>query len=358
MSADYIWVSRLFSATFIVLIIILLSFLARGFLAQTEVIDLSILAFIILFTLLAILTGINSFAFDYFKKYLMFCSTLIFLFIVSRIRVTKDLIDFILIGNFILFGAYFAFYILGNAPLYSGKLALNFTNPNLLALWLLHTVLYLIITNAYYHGKFLKFISLGAVGATLFMVFETGTRSVLIALAVFAISFCLIYLRNNFQFGKILTAFFILYPILFASIYMMVVNNPTIINLFDFFTSPGKALDSRVEIWAYAFAVIKDNLLFGDYNQISGGTGSSQMLNTHIDVMASYGCLVFGAFIIYLYRIIIPISKMCSGKLQKIALASFFATIIMGSGEAAFVSGSVGMYILSCSFLLIARYEN
>lgn len=164
-------------------------------------------------------------------------------------------------------------------------------------------------------------------------------------------------MRRRFMFGKMSTALFVLFPLIFAIIYMVQIYNPIIGESLNFLSSLGKGLDSRFSIWSNAFEVIKNNFVFGNYNKISEGTGMSQLHNTHIDVIASYGCFVFVAFIIYLYKITFRIAKSCETRLQKIALASFFAVLIMGSGEAAFVSGSVGMYILSCSFLLIARYK-
>ena len=40
-----------------------------------------------------------------------------------------------------------------------------------------------------------------------------------------------------------------------------------------------------------------------------------------------------------------------------LGLTAFAVVIIMGFGEAALFSGSMGMYILSCSLLLVARYR-
>ena len=60
------------------------------------------------------------------------------MFIVSIVQVNQKLVKFILKTNFILFIAYYMFYIFSNAPYYGGGLTLNYTNPNLLSLWLAH----------------------------------------------------------------------------------------------------------------------------------------------------------------------------------------------------------------------------
>jgi hypothetical protein len=43
---------------------------------------------------------------------------------------------------------------------------------------------------------------------------------------------------------------------------------------------------------------------------------------------------------------------------QTIALIAFFIVWIMGLGEAALFSGGQGIYIVSCSFLLLAREQD
>ena len=351
-------VSILFSSTFIVLAINLIVLFRKAKLERRDYHTVVIMFIIIVVAFLSVIIVAHDVSFNYFKKYIMFSSTIIFLFIVSRAIVTTALIDFMLKMNIILCVAYYMFFLLGDAPYYGGGLTLNYTNPNLLALWLLHGILFLIISIFYFKSKVLKLLSIGAVIIVLFMVIETKTRSVLLSLVIFTIMLVFIVFSRRFKFGNFFTAVLILYPIIFAVIYMNAINNPNLIESLDFMTSPGKGLDSRVRIWTDSFAVTKNNLLFGNYYSISDGTGMSQLHNTHIDVLASYGYLVFSGFLIYLYSIALRIANNCESRLQKIALASFFAVIIAGSGEAAFVSGSVGMYILSCSYLLIARYKD
>lgn len=351
-------VSLFFSLTFIVLIINFVSLLFRSKIEKSASKDLMLLFIISILAFVAVISVSYGLSFNYFKKYMMFCSTLIFMFIVSIVQVNQKLVKFILKTNFILFMAYYMFYTFGNAPYYGGGLTLNYTNPNLLSLWLAHTILYAAISILFFKPKFIKLAWTGVMAITLFMVLETRARTVYISLLFFAIMFVLIVLRKQFSFNRKTTIILILFPLIFAVTYMELVYNPRIIEVLDFMTSTGKGLDSRMIAWNYSFDIIKKNIIFGNYYMISDGTGMSQLFNIHIDVMGSYGCLVFVAFILYFYRIIYRISITCETKLQKIALASFFTVIIMGSGEAAFVSGSVGMYILSCSFLLIARYNN
>jgi O-antigen ligase len=350
-------VSLCFTFTFIVLLINFIAFLMQGQMERRAFHVLVLLLFIIVLAFIAVISTAGDVHFNYLRKYFMFCSTVSFLFIVSVISVDTKLLEFILKINLLLCLFYIVFYFFGDAPYYGGGLTLNYSNPNLLALWLLHSVLYSIISFVYFKSKALRILLIITIIILLTMVLETRTRSVLLALAIFAIILASIFMRRRFMFGKMSTALFVLFPLIFAIIYMVQIYNPIIGESLNFLSSPGKGLDSRFSIWSNAFEVIKNNFVFGNYNKISEGTGMSQLHNTHIDVIASYGCFVFVAFIIYLYKITFRIAKSCETRLQKIALASFFAVLIMGSGEAAFVSGSVGMYILSCSFLLIARYK-
>jgi O-antigen ligase len=350
-------VSLFFTATFVVLLIMFATVLMQGQWGKETYQNIALLLLILLLALVALLSSIDNISFNYFKKYFMFGSTIIFLLIVTVIIVDTKLLKFILKMNLVLCLVYFLFYFFGDAPYYGGGLTLNYSNPNLLALWLLHSVLYSIISFVYFKSKALRILLIITIIILLTMVLETRTRSVLLELAIFAIILASIFMRRRFMFGKMSTALFVLFPLIFAIIYMVQIYNPIIGESLNFLSSPGKGLDSRFSIWSNAFEVIKNNFVFGNYNKISEGTGMSQLHNTHIDVIASYGCFVFVAFIIYLYKITFRIAKSCETRLQKIALASFFAVLIMGSGEAAFVSGSVGMYILSCSFLLIARYK-
>ena len=49
--------------------------------------------------------------------------------------------------------------------------------------------------------------------------------------------------------------------------------------------------------------------------------------------------------------------KIARSKSQKASLFAFYAIIIMGTFEAALVSGGLGMDILSSGFLILARHE-
>ncbi len=355
-------VSLSFYITFFVLVVNFFAVSRESNFNEKYSMDMVLLLMMIVFAFLAITIVIQPYntSFDYFtylKKYLMFCSTLMFLYIAARMTVHRELINYILKINYILSALYISFYFLGEKRYYGGGITLNFSNPQLLALFLVNTALYLIIALKWYKSIFLRIVSISTFCVIVRIIIETRSRTAWGGLAVFTILSLFTLVRKNFKIRPLFSVVLILSPLLFAIIYLMKIKDFVVTGFFDFVESPGKIIVSRVQIWSNAFEIIRENPIVGDYYGISGGTGMSQLHNTHLDVLASYGCLVFILFIVYLCRIVLRTNRGCETKLQKIALLSFFTIIILGFGEAAFVSGSLGMYILSCSFLLIARYK-
>lgn len=357
MLGKYSYVSILLSLTFVVLLLNVISLFKRVELDRKTVINLFLLIFIMVLSLTVILGVSNGITFDYIKKYIMFCSTLILLFIVTKVVVDQKMVNFVFLINFLFFFIYCFFYFFGNRAYYGDGITLNFTNPNLLSLWLMHTFMFLLLFMIHYKPFLLKIVGGSAATLILIIIFETKTRSIFFSLAFVFIMLFIFIIHKNFKFGKIINGVIISYPLIFSIVYMKAVYSPFIREKFSFLISEGKPLDSRFNSWNSSFYTIKNNFLSGNYYEVSGGTGKSQLLNTHIDVLASYGVIVLILFLIYLYRITLEASKTSTSALQKIALTSFFAVIISGTSEAALVSGSVGMYILSCTFLLIVRFE-
>jgi O-Antigen ligase. len=319
-------------------------------------INLFILILILVLAFISVFIVSSELNFDYFKKYLIFCTTIIFIFNLNITDSGKKLTEFILKFNFVFFIMYFLCYLFGNSPYYAGGITLNFSNPNLLAYWLLLMSMYLVLCFIYFNKIIIKIITLILISITVILIFQTKTRSALLALLIFGLLIFTITINKKFKFGKILNLLLLLYPLIFSVIYYFNIHNKIIVEMFDSLTSPGKDLDSRYEAWNNSFNIIKNNLLFGNYYTISNGTGRSQLLNIHIDVIGSYGIIVFSLFIFLIYRITNQITENSNTKFQKVAIACFFTAIIMGTSEAAIVSGGNGIFILACSFLLISKY--
>ena len=118
--------------------------------------------------------------------------------------------------------------------------------------------------------------------------------------------------------------------------------------------SEGKTVDSRYYVWKYAFNNFKSSPIFGAYNQISNGTGTSQMFITHLDILASYGIIVFILTSYFFYQIVKNVNSRSHDIKSKIFLLSFIAVLILGMCEAALVSGGLSIHILVGDFLIIA----
>ena len=197
-------------------------------------------------------------------------------------------------------------------------------------------------------------IALTLAGTSAYFLFLTNARNALIALVLFYIMAAIMCIRKK-PFGKVVTTLLLWYPLIFCVVYLMIIYNERIIQVLSFLSSEGKTFDTRYDNWKNAFSIFSKTPIIGAYCEISNGTGVSQMLNTHLDVLASYGIAVFTLFMRFLRRITIYISDRTENMENFIALAGFFACIIAGSGEAALVSGGTGIYILIGGLLLFSE---
>ncbi len=138
------------------------------------------------------------------------------------------------------------------------------------------------------------------------------------------------------------------WPIIFVFLYLKIVDSPFIKETFSFLISEGKNLDSRENMWLFALNNYNKSPIFGAYAQISNDSGLSQMHNSHLDVLCSYGIIPFIILLFYLYLIIIKIDNgnIQNNKENVLSLISFISFIFLGVGEAMLFSGGLGFYIL------------
>jgi membrane protein insertase Oxa1/YidC/SpoIIIJ len=119
----------------------------------------------------------------------------------------------------------------------------------------------------------------------------------------------------------------------------------------------GKNLDSRVEVWGPALTNLARSPIIGAYSQITDGTGLAQMHNTHLDIACSYGIPVLVAVCMLLFRWLNQRNQTYKSKSGIAYMLGFACAIIMGMGEAALFSGSLGLYILVGGFLLLGNRD-
>jgi hypothetical protein len=235
-------------------------------------------------------------------------------------------------------------------------LTFRMSNPNLTGLYLAclyMLVLYRIFTREKFVLKVLH------IGMSLFLavcILQTQSRNALLVIAIFTvICVWLIFRgRRNLHIGKIPAMLISTFPALFLTVYISVIYTPWIQKLFAFLVSEGKGLDSRMRLWIQALRHLGESPIVGAYYAISGGTGMSQMHNSHLDIAASYGIPVLVLVCWLLYGYLHQRGRRYADKQSYIYILGFACTIILGIGEAALFSGGLGLYIFGGAFLLLA----
>ncbi|MBR3382870.1 MAG: O-antigen ligase family protein [Clostridia bacterium] len=346
-------VSPVFYLTFIVLIpLIVKSMVGRAipwallFLVFTTLLNV---------TVNAMLSRIAKISFEYFFKMIMFLCTMLYFWSVSETVIDeKSGVRLTLIPMLMGIFMIASYYLLGNRTQIAGCITLGFVNPNFTGMWLTHVLLYgvYIIVSV---KKPLVRVPVAAISLLcLVLIWNTFTRSCFFGLAFFAIMMFVGKVWNVRKLSPVMVVLIILLPLICALFYLFIADSTWFSKLFDFIVRPGKKLNARDEIWRVTLNMLKNNPLIGCYSEISNGTGLSQLHNTHIDVLCSYGVIPFVLFIVSLTAVVGKVNQRIRSFRQFTALSAFLSIIVIGSFEAAIVSGSTGLYILSGGFLLLS----
>jgi len=353
----YELVSVLFAVSFLVII-----GLAFTYTYRRNVINLAGLMTILCFFNIVIngLTHGGIFSFHYFKKMITACSFVFLMYYTCHNVVTVPEKTVGLIKNIpviLVPVSVVSYYLLSNVQMKAGGITMGFSNPNFAGMWLLHIFLYgmLFVMESFSSGKRGNLIIFPILLLLLNMIFLTRARSCLVGVAFFflMLPFKSFVCRHNKLFAVIVS----LFPIVFALIYLLTVNSHLVRSIFDFLLSTGKTLNSRVGIWTNAFNMFYESPVFGNYAGISDGTGMSQMHNTHVDFLCSYGLIPFAFFIKILYDCLASVGKKVESFSNYAALCAFYSVIVVGSFEAATLSGAMGLNLLTTGFLTMAIYK-
>ena len=294
-------------------------------------------------------------SFNYLKKLIMFISFILMMYYSSSQGGLVDgkilaLINVIpIIGAVELIVSFFFFFfteILAHAVL------LGFSNSNFAGMWLLHFILYaaILLFDCKEH-KWLVLL-LPIIALMCWLLFLTETRSCFIALVAFVIILALGFF--NIRLPSWSCTVIASFPVFFAFIYLKFINTDWVKNTFSFMISEGKGLNSRVWIWNNALDFYSKHPLLGDYYGISYGTGQFQLHNTHLDILCSYGLVPLILFIFILTRLLKQMLEKAETIKKYAAFAAFCSVLIMGSFEAAVVSGAMGMNMLTVGFIVLA----
>ena len=354
-------VSLLFAATFLVLFLYLVKdVFINGLNKNFKVTTVLLVILCVLNVFLDLLFESGALSFDYLKKLIMFCSFVLlvnystqFDTVLSKwsslvIKLVPVAISLIFIVSYFLFG---------NDVEVAGVITLRFNNPNATGMWLTHLLFFCVL----FVIENLKKAKLGLlliplIPILVYMVFRTRARSCLVGIAAFAFLVIFGFFRRR-TLSRPMAFIIAVFPFLFALAYLVLVDAEWFKQLFAFASSEGKPLNSRVKVWQDAFEkFIKDPLL-GVYYSLSEGKGGSQLHNTHIDVLCSYGIIPAILFVKVLYDNLRALSSEENSWYGYISFCAFCAIIVVGAFEATMVSGSTGLNILSVCFLLLSRDE-
>lgn len=355
-------ITAVFYVTFvIVLALYLLS--SKRYFKLRDILAVGIVLLAMINVIVNSLTSDAVASFDYFKKILIFSTTILFMITCTKTPNGCLSLEY-LIGMYTLLSAFcVVYYLLHSSSLYDGLhlLYFNLENPNFAGLFL---SVFAMSQFAFAVRKItvlrrILHLALGLFCA--YLVFETQARNAEISLILYivvTIVMSLAFLIGNktVTIPKWLGVIASVFPAAFAFIYIHLVHNPFFQSLFGFFAGVGKGLDARESIWRYALNNVREHPIFGAYYQISNGTGMSQMHNTHIDIMASYGILVMILVCWYLYLLIAD-GRRYSTIFPMMCILVFIFSITLGMGEAALFSGGQGLYVFISCFLLLSRED-
>ena len=350
-------VSLLFYATFFVLVIALAEQLFKERINGVHL----CLGVLVLLTLIHVCLTSQVLSFGYLRKFIMFSCTMLLFVYIYKLNVTRRLVAAIIKINIVIAILYpVAYYILGIRDEVVESLTMHFSNPNLTGMYLLHSLLYCVLAMWCYRSKLVKMLLLLLAVPLYQLMSLTRTRSCMIAFWGFIIMVVVSHLwGGKITVTRLVSFCMVMLPFVIVFVYLYLCNagyitkNPEV-TMFE--SAEGKSMMSRYKIWTKALEYYRASPIFGAYGTLGGGSGMSQMHNTHLDVLVSYGTIPFALFLFLLNKCINRVLTFVSSSYQKMAMFALYAVLISGSFEAALVSGGVGMYILSCGFLIIAKY--
>lgn len=303
----------------------------------------------------------NGISFDYVKKLIMFCAFVLLLYYATRPETVISATAARVLEYAPLLASVFlvvSYYFLGKTERRGAAITLGFSNPNFTGMWLLHCFLFvaLFVIRAFCGASKWRLLAVPLLPILVSLISETEARG-----SIVGVIFFLVFLLLGGLFKRIPRAFsfFIsLFPIAYALVYLELIDIEWFRETFAFLESEGKTLDSRVGIWQRSFEFFRASPLFGDYFGISGGTGQSQLHNTHIDVLCSYGLFALALFVKFLYDRLVSAFSKAKDLYGNASVFAFCAVIIAGSFEAAIVAGAMGLNLLSVALLVLPQLRN
>lgn len=325
--------------------------------------DGTIILLIILASINVILNGLVSteaqLGFGYFKKLFMFIAFVLMLYYAQEDQVSNETRQVLLKIPCLCTVLLVLSYFMGNSVQYGGGITLGFSNPNFTGMWLLHLLIYMFLLVVSSESKAgMRFVGVLFIGAIIWLIILTKARSCYVGLVTFVILCVLGFLLKPVRILKQqMLLVIVVLPIILVFIYQYLLNSAWFLDIFSFMVSEGKGLDARLKVWQPALEIFQKNFILGDYCGVSSGTGMSQLHNTHLDVMCSYGIIPLILFMKQLFVVGKKTTISCTSYFNYCAMCGYLAIIITGGFEAAVVSGSMGMNTLTIGLIILANYK-
>lgn len=328
--------------------LILASFLVRF---SPEIVFLIIGGFLSV-VLNFLMTG-TAFEINRLSKLVFFFSSVLIMYYSYIMNVTEKLKEKVLLSGVLIAGVYTSgYYVFGNDIMYGSGLTLGFANPNFFAFWIFHAIIYCAIYLAGEKERLKKcIVSIFMVGL-LALLNETRSRSVLVALFAF---FVLIFIRavnNKFSLKKSQIVMLCTIPLLIPIFYNVIITNLS--SFFSFIVSEGKSLSSRTVPWTFAFEHIMRHPLFGSYNE-AVDFELWHMHNIYLEVMTSYGLVVFVAFFALLVKMILALNEQHITLPRYVAVSGLICVMIYSTFEASLITGCLGLIYLTAGLVILSR---
>lgn len=332
-------------------------------LKKCRIID--ILSMIIIgMSFLSVIITCSDISTTYFLNWIIFSSVFVYFSVCLKIKIQfKTFRRLFLINSIVVLFCCMAYVVRYNTAFYVTNtgikyLKFDFYNPNCLALFLfciaLVEILNKFVSQKWYLLKQGFIIVLFSI-----LIAQTLSRTVLIAFAFFVIIF-VIFKRKKKYFlpsSMVFNSFVAVFPLIFAFAYMILIENVINNGLFKFLITEGKGLDSRQLVWDYAFELIKKSPFIGSYGDILESTMFSQMHNSHLNVLASYGIFAFALVVVFLIFVLREASINSKESNMELSVWAFIICLLLGSGEAILFSGGLSFYLLVGQFLLFTNVQ-
>lgn len=353
--------SMLFLLTFPVTVLLWLRSVRRT-VTESDMIMIVAAVFAVVCVLINAVGANAQVSFDYLKKLIMFVMSLLFLQTAYRTQVDEKTYELIrkIVDLLVVFLIAMYFLEYGAMHTMNGKrtiyLTFRFSNPNMTAIFL--TSLMMLKMHRLFERTrwYVKAFHLLQLLLMTWFVVETQSRNCLLVLAVYTVlSLWLVFrIRRKLRITRNWAVMFAWLPAVLVVGYMLLINNQWVQETLSFLVGEGKGLDSRVAVWGPALEALGKSPVTGAYYEISNGTGTSQMHNTHMDIAASYGVPVLILVCVLLFKYLWQNDRIYTDKESYIYIIGFACMVILGMGEAAIFSGGLGVYILAGTSLLMA----